>query len=174
MGRKRRTNAYMPRPTTKQQLLEQTERHYASLQDLLAPLTPEQLIAPGVVGDWSVKDVLAHLFAWQQMCLGWYRAGQQGETPVTPFEKYNWRQTPELNQEIYETHRDWALDRVRADFEASHAETLAAIQAMTDAELFEKGFYAWTRTSTLGSYLTSATSSHYEWAYKEIRRGLKP
>lgn len=29
---------------------------------------------PGVVGDWPVKDVLAHLVAWEQMCLGWYEA----------------------------------------------------------------------------------------------------
>lgn len=163
----------MPRPTSKKQLLEQACTSYDALQTELDKLTPNAMVESGVVGEWSVKDVLAHLFAWQQMTLGWYRAGKRGETPVTPSEKYTWREIPALNQEIYETHHDRPLKKVQTALNASHREALDLIETMTDDELFTPKVYAWTKTTTLGSYLTSATSSHYEWARKEIRRGIK-
>jgi hypothetical protein len=163
----------MPRPTSKTQLLEQTRDEYDKLQNELAKLTAEEMVASGIVGEWSVKDVLAHLMHWQQMVLGWYRAGKAGQTPVTPHEDYTWREIPALNEHIYQTYRERPLAEMQAGLAASHAETLAAIEEMDNEELFTPKVYAWTKSTTLGSYLTSATSSHYAWARKEIRRGIK-
>jgi hypothetical protein len=163
----------MPRPTSKAQLLEFTRQNYEKLQTELAKLSDAEQVSPDIVGAWAVKDVLAHLTAWQQMALGWYRTGKRGETPVTPAEGYTWRDIPALNQAIYEAHRDEPLAQVTATFAASHIETLAAIEGMTDEELFTPKVYKWTKSTTLGSYMASATSSHYDWATKEIRRGIK-
>jgi hypothetical protein len=153
--------------------MEQARERYDALQAELAGLPLEEMVEAGIVGEWSVKDVLAHLTAWQQMTHAWYQAGKRGETPITPSEKYTWREIPALNQEIYENHRDRPLDEVKREFVASHRETLDLIETTTDDELFTPKVYAWTKSTTLGSYLTSATSSHYEWARKEIRRGFK-
>lgn len=163
----------MPRPNSKAQLLEQAQQRYTVLQSEVTALSPEELVVGGIVGEWSVKDVLAHLLAWQQMVLSWHRAGKRGEIPATPSEKYTWREIPALNQEIYEAHRDWPLDKVIADFAASHQEILQEIEFMSNDELFTLKVYAWTKSTVLGSYFTSATGSHYDWARKEIRRGIK-
>jgi len=40
-------------------------------------------------------------------------------------------------------------------------------------ELFERGIYKWTKTSTLGAYFIGATSSHYDWAMKKLKRHIK-
>ena len=40
-------------------------------------------------------------------------------------------------------------------------------------QMFTTGEYAWTKKNTLGTYLVSATSSHYLWARKEIRKGFR-
>jgi hypothetical protein len=58
-------------------------------------------------------------------------------------------------------------------FERSHGEVMALIEAHTDAELFTRKRYAWTGSTSLGAYLVSCTSSHYDWALKLIRKGLK-
>jgi hypothetical protein len=163
----------MPRPTSKVQLLEYARENFEKLQKEIADLTQEQKIDPGVVGDWSVKDVLAHLLEWQRMSRSWYAAGKRGETPVTPSEDYTWREIPALNQHIYETYKDNPLDEIERDFLASHDEMMALIETMDDEELFTPKVYKWTKSTTLGSYLTSSTSSHYDWARKEIRWGLK-
>ncbi len=163
----------MPRPTSKAQLLEYSAANYEKLQAEIAGLTPEEIVEPGTVGEWSVKDVLAHLYEWQRMMRSWYAIGKRGENPTTPSEKYTWKEIPALNQEIYETYRDIELEDIIAKLAASHEEILREIDSMTDDELFTPKVYQWTKSTTLGSYLTSATSSHYDWARKEIRKGIK-
>jgi uncharacterized protein (TIGR03083 family) len=163
----------MPRPTDKAQLLSEIQKEHSALVVLLARLTPDQMTVPGTVGEWAVKDVLVHLTEWEQMCLNWYTTGKRGETPKTPAEDLSWRQIPELNQRIFETHRDQPLEEVLSRFNDSSRQIFEAIQAMTEEELFTPKFYKWTNTTTLGSYMTSATCSHYLWARKEIRKGLE-
>lgn len=163
----------MPRPTSKAELLAAIDQERSALDGLLATLTPEQMTSASVVGDWTVKDVLAHLVEWEQMVLGWYQAGLRGETPALPAPGYNWGQTPQLNQVIYEKHRDRPLDEILAHYQSSHAEIMALIQQLSNDDLFGARKYAWTRNNTLGAYFVSATSSHYLWARNEIRKGLK-
>jgi len=163
----------MPRPTSKIQLIDQTHTNYDKLQEELALLTPSNMMLSGVVEDWSVKDVIAHLYEWQQMMSSWYEIGKRGDDPITPSPDYTWRQIPELNQHIYETYRDVELDDIMGKFVSSHEAMLTLINSLDDAELFTPNVYTWTKSTTLGSYLTSATCSHYDWATKHIRRWRK-
>lgn len=163
----------MARPTNKSDLLAAIKKERGNLDDYLDSLTPAQMTEPGIVGHWSVKDVLSHLSAWEQMCLGWYRAGLRGEMPQLPAPGYKWNQITELNQHIYEQHQADPLEEVLALFQGSSQEILGLIQQLSDQELFEPGQYAWTDQNALGSYLVSNTSSHYAWARKEIRKGMR-
>ena len=163
----------MPRPASKLDLLAAIEKEQGALEMLLETLTPEQMTEPGIVGEWSVKDVLAHLIEWEQMCLGWHAAGLRGETPELPAPGFKWNQTPQLNQHIYEKHRERPLDEVLEQFQASHREILEVIQGLSNEKLFTTGHFAWTKKNTLGTYMVSATSSHYLWARKEIRKGFR-
>lgn len=163
----------MPRPTNKPDLLAAIDKERGALEAFLETLTPEQLTEPEIVGPWSPKDVLAHLIEWEQRCLGWYRVGLRGETPELPAPGFKWNQTPELNQQIYEKHRDRPLDEVLEQFHISHKEILGVIQELSNDQLFTAGQYAWTKKNTLGAYMVSATSSHYLWARREMRKGFR-
>ena len=163
----------MPRPTSKKDLLDAIKKERSALDEYIETLTLEQMVEPNIVGNWSVKDVLAHLFAWMQMCIGWYNAGLRNEIPALPASGFKWNQTPQLNQRIYEKYKDMSLDEVLAQFEASSHEILEIIQGLSNDELFTAGYFAWTKKNTLGTYMVSATSSHYLWARKEIRKGFR-
>jgi uncharacterized protein (TIGR03083 family) len=163
----------MPRPTTRNALLEAIEIERNALQQLLAELSPDQMVEPGTVGEWSVKDVLAHLLEWEQMVLRWHSAGLRGKVPVTPAEGFNWAQLPQLNQQIFEKHHDRPLDEIQKEFSSSYKKMLKTIQGLSDEDLFTRGRYAWTKNNTLGAYFISSTSSHYHWARTNIRKGLK-
>ncbi len=163
----------MPRPTNKKWLLEAAREEYQALQDLIAGLTPEEFCRPGAIGDWSAKDVLCHLTAWEQMALRWHYEGSQGRTPAIPAEGYNFGQTPQLNEKIYQDHRNDPPDEVLQRSRNSHAEIMVVIEALSEEQLFTPGHFAWTKKNTLGTYFVSATSSHYNWARTGIRKGLK-
>jgi hypothetical protein len=52
-----------------QRLLDRLEAAWAALTESYAGVPDAKLVEPGVVDDWSVKDVLAHVTTWEQEAL---------------------------------------------------------------------------------------------------------
>ena len=50
---------------------------------------------------------------------------------------------------------------------------MALVRAHDDEELFAKRRYPWTGSTSLGAYLVSSTSSHYDWALTKLRKARK-
>ena len=163
----------MPRPDTKEGLLDAMQKEHDALQKQLEPLSAGEMTSVSSATGWSIKDILAHLSEWEQMCLGWYQSGLQGETPAVPAEGYNWGQLPALNQHILEVHRQRPLDEILAWFQASYRQIHETLQQIPGEDLFTPGRYAWTRQNKMAAYFTGSTSSHYIWARKEVRKILK-
>jgi hypothetical protein len=149
------------------------QREYEVLEKLCQTLTPEQITHTSAITQRAVKDVLTHLVEWEQMCLGWYAAGLRGELPALPAPGYNWAQIPALNQQIYEKYRDLPLDDVLKRFRTSYQQMLQTLQGLSEDELFTPSRFAWTNKNAMATYFISATSSHYVWGQKEVRKCLK-
>jgi hypothetical protein len=163
----------MSRPLNKAQLTAAIQKEYAALEKYLAPLTPEQLAFTVTPGAWAVKDILVHLYEWQQMLFNWYETGLRGETPAVPAPGYKWNQLPALNQQIYEKYRTLTPDRAQALFRESHQKTMMWIEFLSEPDLVTPGLYEWMNNNTLLAYLNSATAAHYVWALKEAKKILK-
>ncbi|HVO70603.1 MAG TPA: ClbS/DfsB family four-helix bundle protein [Aggregatilineaceae bacterium] len=159
--------------TTRSQLLDEIETERKRLEANLAGLSEAEMLEPGACGDWSVKDILAHLVAWEQLFLGSYAAGLREETPKTPAPDLNWRQLDVLNRRIYEQHRNQSLDDVRAAFAASYRDLMATVQAIPEEDLFAPSRFAWTGHWTLVAFVRGNSSSHYLWAKTLIRKWRK-
>jgi uncharacterized protein (TIGR03083 family) len=159
--------------TTGPQLLAEIEAERKRLEANLAGLNDAEMVEPGVCGDWSVKDILAHLVAWEQLFLGWYAAGRRGETSKTPAPDLNWRQLDILNRRIYEQHRDDPLDDVRAAFATSYRDFVATVRAIPEEDLFAPNRFAWTGHWTQVAFVRGNSSSHYLWAKTLIRKWKK-
>ena len=163
----------MSRPINKVQLLAQSQKEFEALEEFLASLEPGRMTLPGALGEWSVKDVLAHLYEWQQMFFRWYEAGLRSEKPAVPAEGYKWSQLPALNQKIFEAYRDCPLDEISRLLRSSHDKTVSLIKTLSDETLTTPGLYRWMNQNTLIAYLAANTSSHYLWARTEMRKGLR-
>lgn len=136
-------------------------------------MTEEQLLETGVVGAWSVKDILAHLFDWEQRFEAWYDAGRQGENPEIPAPGLSWSELDILNRQIYEKHRNRHLDDVKNEFRNSYTHVLAKIKAMHEEDIFKTGRYAWLGKGNLVGYILANTANHYRWAKTLIQRWLR-
>src|SRR3989441_11864737 len=53
----------------KQQLLKRLEKAWAAIKESYTGLSDSQLTEPGVMGNWSVKDILAHVTTWEEEAL---------------------------------------------------------------------------------------------------------
>ena len=152
---------------TKHQLVELIEQEHQTLMAAVEKVPLRARTQPGVTdGGWSVKDLLAHLTAWEQMFLGWYRAGVKGDTPETPAPGFTWSAADldKLNDRIYRRGKRLSLAEVQRQFDASYAETLAQVKRMTDEELDTPRRYAWTGKGLLSGSVTANTWRHYRWA----------
>jgi uncharacterized protein (TIGR03083 family) len=163
----------MQHASNKEDVLTAIHSERKVLEELIAPLSPEQMTAPGALGEWSVKDVLAHLVEWEQMFLGWYNAGLRGEKPALPAEGYNWRQLNELNHVIYLKHKDRPLAEVLEDFAASYQQILEVVEKLDEEDMFGMGRFAWCGKLALEAYIAGNTSRHYAWACKYMRVGRR-
>ncbi len=163
----------MPRPTNQIDLLtaagDEFERLWAAVDTI--PVADRE--RPGACEQWSVKDLLSHLHAWHEMALGWESLGSAGKQPAIPAEGYTFAETPALNQAIYERTKNDSWDDVVGALTGTHDALLAVIRSYEDSDLFEKKRYPWTRSTSVGAYMVSATSSHYAWASKLIRKFTK-
>jgi Mycothiol maleylpyruvate isomerase N-terminal domain len=64
-----------------QRLLRQLGAAWTALTDAYAGLPERLLVQPGVVDDWSVKDIVAHVTTWEQEALKHLPVIVAGGTP---------------------------------------------------------------------------------------------
>jgi len=165
----------MPRPTSKKELVALCQTNFDKLNNLIDSMSAEEQLKefPKGTMNRNISDVLAHLYHWHLMMQDWYKVGMSGEKSEMPAKGYTWKTVPELNRCIWEKYKDASLKETRKLFNQSHQDTSKLIEKHTNEELFEKKRYKWTGTTSLGAYLISATSSHYDWAYKLIKKAKK-
>lgn len=165
----------MPRPTSKNELLQLSQSQFKKLNNFVDSLGKEEQLATFPEGtlNRSIRDVLAHLHHWHVMMANWYEVGMRGEKPDMPAKGYTWKTVPDLNKIIQQKYSNENLDEVRQWLNESFLKLQKIINAHSNDELFQKKYYKWTGTTSLGSYLISATSSHYDWAYKFIKKMKK-
>ena len=72
----------------RQQLLRKIETHWAALREAYAGLSEAQLAQPGVNGDWSVIDTLAHIMAWENEALTHLPHILEGKRPPKYSDRY--------------------------------------------------------------------------------------
>jgi hypothetical protein len=116
------------------ELINRIKTERAALNATLANLTPGQMVQPGAVGTWSVKDTLAHLAGWCSRSITLLFEVERGAKPSYPANAGDpdWTR---LNQQDWETQRDRPLDRVMADFHGTHAQLLKRLELIKDEAL---------------------------------------
>jgi hypothetical protein len=117
---------------TRDALLAAIRRDRATLDALIASVPRERLIEPSLDGDRSAKDVLAHISAWEKICMALIK----NKTPIDPPEQGATRpSTDVINERIYEGSRGQPLDEVEAEARRSYADMLALVEGLSDEAL---------------------------------------
>ena len=166
----------MPRPTTKADLMTAAQEQFSKLWKLIDTMSEAEQTSAFLFEDRdkNLRDVLTHLYEWHQMVKRWHREGTlEGGLPAVPGEGYTWKTLPAFNMTIWQKYQATTLDEAKALLRGSHEMILALADTHTNDELFAKGIYKWTKSSTLGAYFVGCTASHYEWAMKKLKTHLK-
>lgn len=159
----------LPDPGSKEDLLGQIATERAALDALVGRLTPAQMQEAVFEGDRSVKDILAHIIGWEQRMIGWVRESYDGKTPDRPAPGQAWEDLDELNQAIFEEHRDRPLAVVLTESASSYQDALECAQEMSEAELFDGDRFAW----RVGHPMWPMIAGNTSWHYREHRQQIE-
>lgn len=171
----------MARPKNKNELMDASNQSYTKMMGLLNTIPAEKLnqtftfdVEKEKQAHWkrdkNLRDILIHLYEWHQLLLDWIEANQAGTPKQFLKEGYNWKTYGAMNVEFWEKHQTTSYDEALKLLQTTHEKVMDLAQQFSNDELFSKGAFSWVGGSTLGSYFVSATSSHYEWAIKKIKK----
>lgn len=174
----------MASPTTKQELLAAIAEGYAKLNEQIGKMTTDQLDAqflfandPKKCGarwiyDQCPRDLLIHLSEWQVLMRDFVNNIRQDRQRDYLPDEYR-KNYHEMDRMLVEKHQGTTFNQAQQLLSQTHEEMLQLAQSFTQEELFGKGYYRCTYTTTLAAYFVSVTSSPYGQATKLLKTHLK-
>jgi uncharacterized protein (TIGR03083 family) len=121
---------------TKQQFMDLLSTGWNEWQALLASVPRRRMTAPGAAGEWSVKDVIAHVTWGEREMVGMLR---QRALVGSPY--WTLPQT-DRNAAVYAENRDRPLDDALAESLEVHAQLVAELEKVTDGDLNDASRFA--------------------------------
>lgn len=157
----------MPNSRSKAAIVARLQEERARLEETVGSINPVALAEPGVVGEWSVKDVLAHLADWEEHMPIWLDAARRGEPVDGPEPGLTWNQLDEFNRRIFASHRHERLDVVLDYLATAHGRFMEMVAVMAQEELLVPARYAFTGQEAVYDWLVQY-AEHDNWATRRI------
>jgi hypothetical protein len=128
----------MQRSSRKTEILEQISATHLLLEAHLFSLAELQMLQPGVNGEWTVKDLVAHITWWEQHLLRRLRTGQDDLYQDGVSVQVS---TDQANALTFVANRSRPLSEILDEFSASYKEMLAGIEALTEEDIAQAEIY---------------------------------
>jgi hypothetical protein len=149
----------------KQQLLKRLETAWTALKESYTGLSDAQLLEPGVMGDWSVKEILAHVTTWEEEALKYLPFIINGEKPPR-YVQYGGLDA--FNAQMAEQKRSLALAEVLSQLEETHRRLISYLQSVPEEHFIgETRFRHRLRLDTYSHYPLHARAIQ-EWRERRV------
>ncbi len=152
---------------TKTDWLQRLRAEKERWEALLQPLSETEIVAPDLPDGWSIKDVMAHLMAWQQRTNARLEAALRGGEPKYPDWPANLDpeapgQPDELNAWIFNAYHDQPWPRIYHMWRDGFQKVIAQSELIPEADLLAPGRYPWLADYPLAAVLEGTYGHHQE------------
>lgn len=131
------------------EVLARITRERASWRALVEEVGEERMDEPGPMGDWTLKDLAAHLTGWRERTIARLEAGS-GKEPPTPWPAAL-ADDDAINQWIYQRNHERPVRAVLEEADTSYSRLAAAIEALPEASITTPGRFAWLAGESLAA-----------------------
>jgi hypothetical protein len=152
----------------KNELVASLRSVYDRWEKLLTGMSEEEITAPRFTGEWSVKDVVAHLMAWQQISIARLDAALRSSEPEFPA----WLQgtdpyVAEGHTEVFNARirsiyqgRPWSM--VHQMWSEGFLRLIQLAEEIPQETMFTAGRYPWLKGDPLSAVLLGSCEHHQE------------
>ena len=132
----------------KEHILAALREQFNRWEELLAGLSAEQIAAPHFEANWSIQDVIAHLWGWQQISLARMQAAvlkRQPEFPqwVADLPWYWEENANQTNAWIYAIYHEKPWPEIYQPWRAGFLRLLESGEPVSEKDLLDGGKYPW-------------------------------
>ncbi len=139
-------------------------------EELLAGMSDEQINTPQPPSNWSVKDVIAHLRAWQQISIARLEAALFNTSPVfpgwlggmDPFDAESDDHRDETNARIFSENHVLPWANVHRAWREGFLRLLELGEAVAEEALLDAERYTWLEGYPLSAVLEGTYEHHLE------------
>jgi hypothetical protein len=144
----------------RRQLLQRLDTAWRAFEASYAGLSDAQLMKPGVTGDWSVRDILAHVSTWEEEALTHLPLILEGGTPPRYSVRYGGIDA--FNALMTEQKARLSLSAVRRQLDETHRRLIEFVQRAPEDQL--------SRETRFRRRLRLDTYAHYPLHAEAIRQ----
>lgn len=151
----------------KEHILTALREQFNRWEELLASMSDEQITAPLLPSNWSSKDEIAHLRAWQQRSIARLEAALFNREPV--FSKWiagsdpdSEGNTDQTNAWIFETYREQPWSEVHQNWREGFLRLLESGEGIPEKDLLDASRYPWLEGHPLAFILVASYDHHQE------------
>jgi hypothetical protein len=152
----------------KNELIASLRSVYDNWEELLGGIGEEEVTRPRFKADWSVQDVVTHLWAWQQISIARFAAAVLDNKPEFPA----WlagtdpsiaeEHTDEFNARIRAENQGRAWTEVHQDWSEGFLRLIDLAEQTPEDAMFEEGRYPWLKGYPLSAVLSGSREHHEE------------
>ncbi|HEY8731511.1 MAG TPA: ClbS/DfsB family four-helix bundle protein [Candidatus Limnocylindria bacterium] len=140
------------------------------LAEAIEHIPDEGLLEPAM-DDWTGKDLLAHMAWWHDHSMRVIEGLRAGRQPYDRTDPAN--TTDAINERSRREHLDDPPDLTRRAFNESFTRLLAALEPVTDEELFAADRWPWLGGEALVETILWDSSRHYDAHREHLERFLR-
>ncbi len=162
----------------KHELLRELHEEYSRWQELLGSLSEQQIVKRDLPAGLSVKDVMAHLMAWQGLSIARLEAARDNRDPkyqlgpegLDPDADENVEQ---INAWIHETYLNTPWSDVYKRWSSGFMHFLDLAEAMPEDVLMQPARFPWLKDTPLVAVLEGSYDHHHDEHYGPLVRALR-
>jgi hypothetical protein len=146
-------------------------------QALLSKIDEEQMERPGVVGNWSARELIVHVTAYERGLVEWLEAARRGEVKI--FADLDHPDVDHRNEVILEESQGRSLEEIEAEAGRVFGRLMELVEAMPEEELVEAErveWYVkprWREQRALWECIADDSCRHYLQHMEDLRRWLE-
>ena len=151
----------------KEHILAALREQFDRWEELLASLRSEKIDAPHFDLDWSIKDVMAHLWGWQQISIARIEGGVFDREPAFPSWVMElgsvWEEDAnQTNDRIYQNFHKKTWTDVHRNWRDGFLRFLELGHQVSQRDLLDGGRYPWLNGYSLAFILVASYEHHQE------------
>ena len=157
----------------KEHILAALIEQFNNWEELLASLSVEQITVPRFDYSWSIKDVIAHLWGWQQISIARMQAGVLNQEPEFPewmaALPADWEENADqTNAWIYKNQHVRPWSEIYQIWREGFLHLVDLGESFLERDLLDGDRYSWLKGYSLAFILVASYDHHQEHLEKLI------